>query len=409
MAKASFFLKEPTSKSDTLVFLYFNFGSRRLKYSTGEKINPKFWNFENQRAKETKQFKEYPEFNARLNDCAEKVRSAYRKILNDGESVTLFNLRKELDSTFKKQEKEKKPDLLGFIEKFIKETTGIRSDNTIKAYQNALNHLKNYCRDKNCKIDFDTIDMAFYNSYTKYLIEDQDLAQNTVGNKIKNLKVFMGEAYERGLHKNLEFRSRKFKKATEETDKIYLNSLELEMIYKHDFSKDKKLERVRDLFIIGCYTGLRFSDFIQLSKGNIMDDNKVKVRTQKTKDTVIIPLHPFVREILEKYEWNMPDPITNQKMNKYLKEIGENAKIKGKIQVTITKGGELKKNIFNKAKLISTHTARRSFASNCYLAGIPAITIMKITGHKTESSFLRYIRISQEENANKLLDHPFFK
>jgi integrase len=95
-------------------------------------------------------------------------------------------------------------------------------------------------------------------------------------------------------------------------------------------------------------------------------------------------------------------------MNKYLKEIGEDAKIKGKIQVTITKGGEVKKDTYNKFKLISTHTARRSFASNCYLAGIPAITIMKITGHKTESSFLRYIRISQEENANKLLDHPFF-
>ena len=408
MAKASFFLKEPTSKTDTLVFLYFNFGNRRMKYSTGEKINPKFWNYENQRAKETRLFKEYPEFNARLNDCAEKARSAYRKILNDGESVTLSNLRKELDSTYKKQEKAQKLDLLGFIEKFIKETTGIRSDNTTKAYQNALNHLKNYCRDKNCKIDFDTIDMSFYNSYTKYLIEDLDLAQNTVGNKIKNLKVFMGEAYERGLHKNLEFRSRKFKKATEETDKIYLNVQELEMIYKHDLSENKKLERVRDLFIIGCFTGLRFSDFIQLSKENIIEDNKVKIRTQKTKDTVIIPLHPYVREILEKYEWNIPEPITNQKMNKYLKEIGEDAKIKGKIQVSITKGGELKKNVHDKFKLISTHTARRSFASNCYLAGIPAITIMKITGHKTESSFLRYIRISQEENANKLLNHPFF-
>ena len=92
MAKASFFLKEPTSKTDTLVFLYFHFGNRRMKYSTGEKINPKFWNYENQRAKETRLFKEYPEFNSRLNDCAEKARSAYRKIMNDGEDVTLSSL-----------------------------------------------------------------------------------------------------------------------------------------------------------------------------------------------------------------------------------------------------------------------------------------------------------------------------
>jgi site-specific recombinase XerD len=409
MAKASFFLKEPTAKTETLVFLYFNFGNKRMKYSTGEKINPKFWNSENQRAKETKQFKEYPEFNTRLNDCAEKVRTAYRKILNDGESVTLFSLRKELDSTFKKKEKQKKPELIGFIEKFIKETTGVRSANTTKAYQNALNHLKDYCKDKNCKIDFESIDMSFYNSYTKYLIEDIDLAQNTVGNNIKNLKVFMTEAYERGYHKNLEFRSRKFKKTTEETDKIYLNIDELDKIYKHDFSANKKLERVRDLFIIGCFTGLRFSDFTQLSKDNILENNKIKIRTQKNKDTVMIPLHPFVKEILLKYNWDIPQPITNQKMNEYLKEIGEKAEIKGKVQVSITKGGELQKTVFNKSKLISTHTARRSFASNLHNAGVSSITIMKITGHKTESSFLRYIRISQEENANKLLDHPFFK
>ncbi len=112
---------------------------------------------------------------------------------------------------------------------------------------------------------------------------------------------------------------------------------------------------------------------------------------------------------MKKYDWELPKPISNQKMNEFLKEIGTLAKLETPVEIAITKAGKLQKDIFKKHELISTHVARRSFASNLYLADVPSITIMKITGHKTEKSFLRYIRITQEENANKLLNHPFFK
>ena len=168
------------------------------------------------------------------------------------------------------------------------------------------------------------------------------------------------------------------------------------------------MERVRDLFILGCYTGLRFSDFTQIVKENILEGNKIKIRTQKTNELVVIPVHPFVKEILEKYDGNIPAPISNQKMNEFLKKVGEEAEIKEMIMSSITRGGIMERNTTEKYNLITTHTARRSFATNLYLADVPAITIMKITGHKTDKSFLRYIRISQEENANKLLNHPFF-
>ena len=95
-------------------------------------------------------------------------------------------------------------------------------------------------------------------------------------------------------------------------------------------------------------------------------------------------------------------------MNDYLKEIGEEAKITDTVKTAITKGGETKNTVNKKFDLITTHTARRSFATNAYLADVPSISIMKITGHRTESSFMKYIRISQEDNANKLINHPFF-
>ena len=96
-------------------------------------------------------------------------------------------------------------------------------------------------------------------------------------------------------------------------------------------------------------------------------------------------------------------------MNKYLKEVGEIAGIDETMKIAITKGGKTETNLFPKFDLMTTHTARRSFATNAYLMDIPSISIMKITGHRTERSFMKYIRISQEDNANKLSSASFFQ
>jgi integrase len=409
MAEANFFLKEPKSDSETLVYLFFSYDGNRLKYSTGEKIHPDFWITKDrkQRASSKMPLNQAPEFNSRLDTIEGAIKSIYRRVKNDGIIPTNSVLKLELDKELK-QQKTGKISLLQFISNFIETSKGIKAPSTIKSYNNTKNHLTEYCQAKRRTIDFEDVNIDFYNSFISYMTNDLKFADNTVGNQIKNLKLFMNEATERGLNTNLDFRKKKFKKINENTDKIYLSVEELKIIYEKDLSEEAKLERVRDLFIIGCYTGLRFSDFIQLKKENIIDENKIKIRTQKTGETVVIPLHPYVKAIFEKYSGKLPDPISNQKMNDYLKIIGEKAEIKDRVEIGITKAGTLQKTIFNKHELITTHVARRSFASNLYLANVPSITIMKITGHRTEKSFLRYIRITQEENANKLLNHPFF-
>ncbi|MPN21796.1 hypothetical protein SDC9_169177 [bioreactor metagenome] len=171
-----------------------------------------------------------------------------------------------------------------------------------------------------------------------------------------------------------------------------------------------KLDKVRDLFIIGCYTGLRFSDLNQISPDNFINNNtQIKVKTEKTGEFVVIPLHKTVKEIVQKYDNSIPDVISNQKMNEYLKEVAKLAELNDRITISSTKGGTKQTEVFEKWELVTVHTARRSFATNMYLLDIPTISIMKITGHRTEKAFLLYIKISQEENANKLLNHPFFK
>ena len=182
---------------------------------------------------------------------------------------------------------------------------------------------------------------------------------------------------------------------------------ELEDMYNLDLSKTPKLARVRDLFLIGAYTGLRFSDLSHLNKNNITD-HTITVKTIKTGVLVVIPKTPLVRSILEKYSGNLPKIPSNQKFNDYIKEIAKRAGITELVAIDQTKGNMTISTSIPKYNLVSSHTARRSFATNAFLNDVPPIQIMKITGHKTEVAFMKYIKISQEENAHKLMSHPFF-
>lgn len=418
MPEAKFVLKEPNSKEPTLVYLFLRFNGQKLKYSTGQKIHPKFWNDEKQLAKETRLFVGYEAFNALIKKMGSAAEEYHRTLLSNGVKPTPEKIRDYLNETFHKNTVEPKQvlTLLGFIDEFIK--TSNKKPGTIKQYRLAYNNLKEYHEVTKKEVDFDTIDVAFYDDFVRFLLNknfgtDEEVKKygtNTIGARIKNLKVFLNEAVERGLTTNLQFRSNRFKKPNEKSESIYLSIDEIDRIYKLDLSKNPHLDRVRDLFIIGCYTGLRFSDLIQIKNENLIDKkSKLKIKTEKTGEIVVIPLHHYIREIINKYKGNLPQLISNNKMNEYLKQIGEQAKINEDVLITATKGGEVKSERFKKYELITVHTARRSFATNAYLNDIPSISIMKITGHNTEKAFLTYIKISQEDNANKLMNHPFFK
>jgi len=145
---------------------------------------------------------------------------------------------------------------------------------------------------------------------------------------------------------------------------------------------------------------MRYSDFTTIPPEHIKGDS-LRIKPQKTGQVVEIPLHPTVRAIMAKYSGTLPRAISNQKMNDYLKEITvQVASLQSPQMITATIGGERKTTAKRKWELITTHTARRSFATNLYKAGCPARSIMAITGHQTESAFRAYIRLSGEEHAN---------
>jgi integrase len=407
MPEAKFVLKQPKSKETTLVYLFFYFNNKVLKYSTGQKIKPKFWNAEKQRAKETMQFLQYGEFNSYLNKVQNNINNLYRRFINDDVIPSPLQLRLGLHEALLKTGTKSKNSLPDFIQEII--DTSVKRPNTIKNYKQTLKKLIEFKSMRKMELTFESIDLTFYENFIKYCLE-MKYSTNTIGGLIKNIKVFMNEAFDRKLTTNTEYKNRKFKTLDEETENIYLTTKEIEKLYNLDLSKNLRLEKVRDMFIISCYTSLRYSDLIQLTNDNLIDNKtKLKIKTEKTGETVIIPLHRFIRNILIKYDGLPEYDISNQKMNEYLKELGEIAELNDNVFISSTKGGEKLNKGYKKYERITVHTGRRSFATNAFITNIPTISIMKITGHRTEKAFLKYIKISQAENANKLINHRFFK
>lgn len=421
-----FYLKRPDSDKETVIYFLMNYGAYTvlpsgkkkylpLKYYTTESVLPQAWDIQKGEplaptAKNKRvNMVEYKELKAELERIEAVAKDTYRRLENDGVEITSERLTLELDKIFKDKKEvkiEASKDLLCFIDDYIE-----KSDKKIvtkKQYKIVRNNISEYADLSKKKPTFEDITLDYYWGFVDFL-KHRGYSPNTIGARIKGLKLFMNEAYERGLHSNLDFRLKRFSKPSEETKAIYLNENELKAIYDFDFSNNKKLDRVRDLFLIGCYTGLRFSDLSLLTTKNINEENNtINVKTQKTGKMVVIPIHAFIRQILLKYNNDLPKMLSNQKFNDYIKEVVKKVGIDEEIPIQREKDNLSYVDKVPKYELITSHTARRSFATNAYLAGIPAISIMKITGHKTEAAFMKYIKISEEENAIQLQTSKFF-
>jgi len=320
--------------------------------------------------------------------------------------------------------------VIEFLEQFVS-TAHLRKDpltgrllspNTKKQYVTTTNHMKEFAKLNNREdFLFEEINQKFYDNFVTYLQNEIPLldengepvlnedgtvklkkvrfTQNSVGKYIRALKVMLNEAAKEGVNNCSYFNN--FHVFNEEVDNIYLDEDELLKIKEVDLSGSPSLDKVRDWFLLLAWTGCRFSDLEKISKTDIKD-GFITFRQQKTNTKVTIPLHPVVKEILEKYEYNMPETISNQKFNDYIKEVGKLAKIDENETITKTIGGVLTTNYLPKYKLISSHTGRRSFCTNMYKRGLPTLMIMAISGHKTEKSFLKYIKVEQEEHAQMM-------
>lgn len=392
------------------IFAMIHYNANQLKFFLGETIIRKYWNASTQSARNSAGFPEYPEFNERLNQIKSLINKTFLeyKNKNNGEIPGTAEFSELLKMAF--SGKSSKVTLLEYFQSFINRTINGERINPVskkairlsgvRGYQTTLMHLKKFASIWKRRLDFETIDLEFYKDFNKYLSGSPNfLAINTIGSHTQRLKAVMSEATEQGHNSNMAFRSRYFIKQSEEVETIYLDEAELKELKDLDLSENPVFDAVRDMFLIACNTGLRHSDWPKLNPAE-MKEGVIKIKQQKTDSVVDIPIRKAVLDIFEKHGGNLPSLISEQKTNAYLKEIAKKtASLKTQIETRSKKDGLESIVMRPKWEMVTTHTARRSFATNAYKSGLPTLHIMAITGHKTEKSFLKYIRISPNEHA----------
>lgn len=426
MPKFNFNLRDVSAEGPTPVNFVVRWGNRRLVYPSGEAIPPRHWcnapdQRNHQRAKETKAFPEYPEFNERLDAFLTRAKATFRKFVTDtGREPEVEELRTALDLTTGRAE-ERTTDLLKFTAAYIDSEAGRFNNDrkrpfhraTVNRYAVALELLKEYSTQRakgsgRKAVPFNSVDADFVAGFTVFLTEGKGYAANTVVKYGRSLRLFLRRAKEAGHPVNDNVFSRRLALKEEPSDQIYLNAEELSALYRLDLNRRPGLERARDLFIVGAWTGLRFGDLSRVQPEHIEGDH-IRIPTAKTGKEVRIPLHPFVRAIMTKYGGRVPSGISNQKQNDFIKEAAALVPtLQTKIMVGGTKGGVRRDVARAKWEKVTTHTARRSFASNLYRSGVPARTIMAVTGHTTEQSFMRYIRLSNDEHMDIIAASSLF-
>ena len=411
MANIKFLIRDTDSDSEQTIYVTSRFGrNEKLMYATPLKVEPIFWNEKEGRVKNSKYCTYRDEVNGALNTIEALIKSFIAKAAtSDNEIISKDSLKNLLDVHFGKK-KAKASDFHSFFEAFIEQCDSRLSPRrggqtidykTKREYARTYYYIQEYEKKRKIRLEFRNIDKMFFNDFVAFL-QDLGLSTNTIWHKTVSIKAVMKAANEQELTDNTKYTS--FKNVSEESQAIALSEKELDLLAQFDFSNSPRLERTRDLFLIGCWTGLRFSDFTRIKQENIKD-NMLTIQQQKTNEFVTIPLHPVFITIWNKYNGVLPANISNQKFNDNLKDVCREAGLKERVMKSITKGGKKQTTVYEKWQLVSSHTARRSFATNLYKSGFPSISIMQITGHKTESSFLKYIKVTKEEHAKMLMMH----
>ena len=369
----------------------------------------------------------------RVCELSEEIKHTIESLLGQGISITSAMTEKLIGDIVYREEriiaaqKQHYVTLNQYVDRFI---TGISSGarqtekgtnyaaSTVKSIRAAMTQFGNFQVEKGRNVDFQDVDMNFYYEYTAYL-KEKNYSINSIGKCIKELKTILRAAESEGYEVNPKYKDKKFKGTRIEVDSIYLNRGDLEKIMDLDISKcSQGYALARDIFMVGVWTAQRVSDYNNLSRENIKQhripkiiDNKltykefqtVEIRQKKTGAKVSIPVSTELKNILERYDYQLPH-LEDQVINRYMKDICRLAGLDELIQIQTTKGGKAVKEYKHKWELVHSHTARRTGATLMYLAGMDYYDIMRITGHTSPAMLKKYIKADSIEVADKITE-----
>jgi integrase len=383
------------------IYCYVREGRQKpLILNTKEKVNPINWDKVKKRAITTGKgkFDGAKELNLFLDSFENEIKKAVREIKADNVTIEFEEIKRKLLEKFTNKSSSNIFDAMNL---YIKVRENDLTASTLKKFENLKRLLLDFQNKTYSKLTFGSLDLSFYDSFLNFLIYEKKLNNNSAYKNIALLKSFLAWSYDRGLNKYDYFR--KFKKKEFAVDIVTLSEKELDKLERLDLSDDLRLDKTRDLFLFACYTGARFSDIHNINRADIKD-NIWYLRQIKTRNITEIPLIDKALNILKKYElFEKPLPvISNQKMNKYLKELCYKAELFEKVKVTEQKGNQVIEKVYQKYELVTTHTARRTFITLSLTKGMNAQIVMSITGHKSYNSFKKYVNLVTEDKQKAL-------
>ena len=387
------------------------FASHRIEFTTGYRIDAAKWDADKQRVKNgcTNKLKQSA---SDINTDLLRYYTIMQEVFKEYEVKDIMPTPQEIKDSFNNKvnpTEEVQEEQKGFWEifnEFVSECGKQNNwtDSTYEKFAAVKNHIKEF----KAEPTFVYFDEDGLNNYVDFLRKTKDMRNSTIGKQLGFLKWFIRWAFKKGYHQNIAFET--FKPKLKNTPKkvIFLTWDELNKLKACNIPQNKQyLERVRDVFLFCCFTGLRYSDVYNLRTSDVKADH-IEITTVKTADSLVIELNNHSKAILEKYkdvhfEGNKVLPvISNQKMNDYLKELGELAEINEPIRETYYKGNQRIDEVTPKYALLGTHAGRRTFICNALALGIPAQVVMKWTGHSDYKAMKPYIDIADDIKANAM-------
>ena len=393
-----------------------NFASKRIEFTTGYRIDATKWDADKQRVKNgcsNKLKQSASEINASLLEYYTEIQSIFKRFEVEDVMPTPEQIKEAFNTLYKPVSEEPKPkkealpcDFFQVFDDFVEDCGRQNNwtDSTFEKFAAVKNHLTNFREG----LTFEFFDERGLNDYVGYLRDVKEMRNTTIGKQLSFLKWFLRWAFKKGVHQNNAYDSYKPKLKSTQKKIIFLTWDELNRLREFKIPSNKQaLERVRDVFLFQCFTGLRYSDVFNLRRSDIKDDH-IEVTTVKTSDSLIIELNNHSKAILDKYKDvafendKVLPMITNQKMNDYLKELAEMAGIDEPVRQTYYRGNERIDEVTPKYALLGTHAGRRTFICNALALGIPPQVVMKWTGHSDYKAMKPYIDIADDIKANAM-------
>jgi len=362
------------------VYARITVNGQRVDFVTTVSVPAKDWDSHAGRVKNS--FKKYRALNDELDDIWFRIQEHRRKMEMMNEPVTPFTLRDRymgIDNrmmTILKLYDDHNEKCRGLINNGFAEAT-------VERYETTRKHLAEFMMTKYGKTDMTLKELnpAFISNFEYFLKTQHKCNHNTATKYLKNFKKIIRIALANGWMDKDPFASIKFH--LDEVDMAFLTEEELQRMMTMQISNDR-LNRIRDIYVFSCFTGLAFSDAQGLRYENIEElkgQKWIVVRRKKTNQMCRIPLLPPALAVLEKYKDDpyciktglvLPIP-SNQKTNAYLQEIANLAGIE---------------------KHLSTHTARHTFATTVTLSNNISIEVVaKMLGHSSINMTKKYARV----------------